>query len=107
MDSKIILGRILQKFVDSEYSQFKNYNRFDFIQLKHESLVLRRANGNNTIIPFDKLLLAIEAYKSHPDGYEKKTTFLIDCGITHITSPIYSLLHLLPKETYRTELKLL
>jgi len=100
MDAKIILGRILQRLIDSGCSQFENYNRFDFMELKVESIILSRENGNNVIIPFGKLLLGIEAYKSDENGYDKKTTFLRNHNLTHITSPIYSLLHLLPKEAY-------
>lgn len=100
MESKIILGRILQRFIDMQNVQVAGYNSFGFVQLKISSVVVSREAGKNTPIPFNKLIIGIEAYKENLDLYEKGPTALRAFGITHITSPVYSLLHLLSKEAY-------
>lgn len=54
--------------------------------------------GADTREPFEKILVAIDAYKENPELYNEGPSKLRDYGITHITSPIRSILHLLPKE---------
>lgn len=100
MDSKIILGRILQKFIEQGFSKYQDYNLFKFVAVNNKSLVILRENGRNATIPFNKLIIGIEAYQSSPDLYDDNTTALRNVGIIHITSPIFSLLHMLPKDAY-------
>jgi len=100
MDSKILLGRIIKKLIDQHYSQFADYNRFDFVELKKTSIVVKRENGGNAFLSFNVLLTAIDVYQANTEKYDKGPSELRTDGITHVTSPIFSLLHLLPKESY-------
>lgn len=100
MDSKIILGRILQKFIDQGYSQYLTYNQFGFVKHSDSSVVVTREKGSNTPLPFSIILIAIKAYQENTNLYDEGPTALRDFKITHITSPVHSLLHLLPKEAY-------
>ena len=100
MDSKILLGKILQKFIDAKISQVKYYNSFGYIRETNKAVYVTRENGQETMISFNKLIQAIEAYQSNSDLYIQGPTALRDFGITHVTSPIWSLLHLLNKDEY-------
>ncbi len=44
MDSKIILGCLLQKFIDLQVSQFADYNEFGFVSLSVSSVTVSREN---------------------------------------------------------------
>ncbi len=100
MDSKIILGRLLQKFIDLQVSQFADYNEFGFVSLSVSSVTVSRENGDDTPLPFKKIITAIEGYQRNNELYDLGPAALRDLGITHINSPIHSILHLLSKEVY-------
>ena len=100
MDSKIILGRLLQKFIDLQVSQFGNYNTFGFVRLSGNSIIVSREEGADTPLPFKKIIKAIEGYQADNGLYNLGPAELRKLGITHINSPVHSILHLLPKEVY-------
>lgn len=100
MESKIILGRILQRFIDQGYAQVESYNRFNFIEIKGAVVWVSREKGKDTPIPFAKIIDGIEAYKTDASLYDQGPVALRDFGITHVTSPVFALLHLLEREDY-------
>lgn len=100
MDSKILLGKILQKFKDEQNSQVVNYKAFGYIKETDNAVFVTREAGEDTRLPFEKILIAIDAFKDDPELYDKGPSALRDYGITHINSPIWSILHLLPKSEY-------
>ncbi len=99
-DSKILLGRILQKFIDRGFSQVPDYNKFTYISHNSSKVIVGREKGKDTDIPFAKVLKVIEAYQLNPDDYEQGPSKTRDYGIKHINSPIWSMLHLLEKGDY-------
>lgn len=101
MDSKILLGRILQRFIDLQIAQVAGYNSFGFIKLNKTSVIVSRENGKDTIVPFAKIIVGIEAYQETPSLYDEGPTALKTFGITHVTSPVFALLHLLTMDDYR------
>jgi len=100
MDSKILLGKILQRFNDLKTSEVEGYNSFGYIRETENAVYVSRENGKDTKIPFDKLILGIDAYKEYPNLYLEGPNALRQFEIKYITSPIWSLLHLLTKENY-------
>jgi hypothetical protein len=100
MDSKILLGKILQRFEDRGYVKIADYNRFGRVKEGASHLEVLRENNNTARVDFKKLLVAIEFYQSHPEAYDEGPSELRRAGLTHVTSPIFSLLHLLSKEAY-------
>ncbi|WP_343626574.1 hypothetical protein [Flavobacterium lindanitolerans] len=103
MDSKILLGKILQRFSDKKISQVENYNSFSYIGETGNTVYVTREKGKDTSIPFQKILIGIDAYKENPMLYDEGPNSLRNIGITHINSPIWSLLHLLSKKDYETD----
>lgn len=100
MDSKILLGKILQRFNDTKISKVDDYNSFGYIGETNNSVFVTREKGKDTAIPFEKILIGINEYKTNPDLYSSGPNELREFGITHVTSPVWSLLHLLSKEEY-------
>ena len=92
--------RLIQKFMDNGYSKFENYYRFGFVQLKKNTLIVGRETGQDTSIPFAKLLKGIIVYQQNLKLYHEGPAALRAFGITHINSPIHSLLHLLEISDY-------
>ena len=100
MDSKIILGRILEKFIENKISKYAGYASFGYVSHSDNIIIVTREKGNDTKVPFKKILAGIEAYKLNYKLYEEGPTALREFGISHITSPVYSLLHLLEQKDY-------
>lgn len=101
MDSKILLGKILQRFSDKKIAQVEGYNSFGYIRETDNAVFVTREAGNDTLIPFENILKVIEAYKLKPNLYQEGPSALRDYGITHVTSPVWALLHLLKVEDYK------
>jgi len=101
MDSKILLGKILQRFSDKGKSKVKGYNSFEYLKETNKSVLVSRENGQNTYIPFEKIIIGIEAFKTNSELFNEGPSALRDYGITHMNSPIWSILHLLSLEDYQ------
>ncbi|RZK10503.1 MAG: hypothetical protein EOO46_10535 [Flavobacterium sp.] len=101
MDSKILLGKILQRFCDAKITKVTGYNSFGYIKETGNAVYVTRENGKDTRVSYEKVIIGIEAYKIQPTLYKKGPSALRDFGITHVTSPIWSLLHLLEENDYK------
>lgn len=100
MDSLILVGKILQKFKDRGSVEVDGYNTFTYINETQNSVLVGRENGADTPIPFEKIKLGVEAFQSNTDLYTQGPSKLREFGITHISSPIWSMLHLLEVNDY-------
>lgn len=101
MDSKILLGKILQRFKDNGKAQVDGYNSFGYIRETENAVWVTRETGEDTPIPFMKILKGIDAYKSDISLYDKGPGALREYEITHINSPVFALLHLLKEPDYK------
>jgi hypothetical protein len=100
MNSKILLGKILQRFKEQGKAQVAGYNAFLYQRETSDSVNVLREKGTEAKVTFVKILVGIEAYQENPHLYNQGPTALREFGITHITSPVYAMLHLLAKEEY-------
>lgn len=101
MDSKILLGKILQRFSDKKVCQVEGYNSFGYIKETDNTVYVTREAGQDSRIPFEKIIIGIEAYKSNLNLYNIGPNALRDFDITHINSPIWSMLHLLEQTDFK------
>jgi hypothetical protein len=101
MDSKILLGKILQRFKDKGAAQVNGYNSFGYIRETNNSVFVTREGGKDTSLTFAKIIVGIDAYKSNPYLYNEGPNVLRKFGITHVTSPVFALLHMLDEEDYK------
>lgn len=89
-----IVQLILQRFRTQRVSQVPGYNSFRYVRETESAVVVGRERGKDTRIPFAKLEAGVCAVRRDPQTYDQGPSRLRDHGITHITSPIWSLLHL-------------
>ncbi len=101
MDSKILLGKILQRFKDSGCASAEGLNSFGYIRETENSIFVTRENGEDTPIPFNKIIAGIDGIKAHPELYDKGPGELREIGITYVNSPVFALLRLLDKNEYK------
>ncbi len=100
MDAKIVCGRIIQEFIRKGYSHVDGYNKFTYLKHNGSSVIVGREEGKHTRIDFNKILLVVEGFQENPDDYDLGPSKTRDYGLTHVNSPVWSLMHLLPKEEY-------
>lgn len=100
MDSKILLGKILQRFKDQGVVKVEGYKSFGYIKETDNAVYVTREDGEDTRLPFKTILYAIDAFKSSNSLYGEGPNALRGIGITHVTSPIWSILHLLSQNDY-------
>lgn len=101
MDSRILLGRILQRFEDRGVAGDGKLNSFKYIRETESSVIVQREKRTQAVVPHKKILYAIEYYKRNQSAYSKGPAELRKAGITHVTSPIYALIHLLKAESFK------
>jgi len=100
MHSKILLGKILQRFYDVKIISSKEKKSFNYIKETDNAVYVTRENGEDTRITFTKILIGIEGYQKQPSLYHEGPGALRALGITHVNSPVWSLLHLLKVQDY-------
>lgn len=86
-NSKILPGKILQRFSDKGISKVEGYNSFKYLREANDSVYVSRENAMDTRIPFKKIFEGIEAFKTKSELYDEGPSALRDYNITHITSP--------------------
>jgi hypothetical protein len=101
MDSKNLLDKILQRFKKQGKAQASGYNAFLYQSETSDGVNVLREKGTVAKVTFVKILVGIEAYKENPQLYNQGPTALREFGITHITSPVYAMLHLLGMDEYQ------
>jgi len=95
----VLLGKALKTFELVVIAKGVQ-NDFGYIGEFPTHVLVTREGGLDTKIPYTKLLTVIEVYQANPELYDIGPAALRDFGITHITSPIWAILHLLKKTDY-------
>ena len=95
MTQDVTVSRIVDLLESRGFAQVAGYNRFGFVERGTSHVVISRENGKDTRIPFAKIEQAVLAVRRDPKVYSEGPSRLRTHGITHITSPLWALLHLL------------
>ncbi len=98
--SEELLNKILKRFKEKGFAQEKGYKSFGYIRETPNSVYVSREDGEDTPVTHKRLLMGINAYMQNPGLYNEGPAALRRFKITHVTSPIFALLHLIPKEEY-------
>lgn len=93
--SQELTREIVKRFSERGVSRVPGYNRFGYISESGSAVFVTRERGQDTKIPFSKIEQAIKAVRKDPNVYSKGPSALRSHGITHINSPVWSLLHFL------------
>jgi Na+-transporting NADH:ubiquinone oxidoreductase subunit NqrE len=100
MNSEIILKNIIAKFKEQGYAQVDGYNKFGYIRATDFTVTVSRQRGKDTPVSYKMLLIAIDGIKAKPELYGATPTHFRALGITHVTSPVFALVHLLDRNAY-------
>lgn len=92
---------LIQKFEDAGIAQVEGYNSFGFIRRTDSGFYVSREGGEYTYISNKILAQAIDAVRQDPSVYSGGPSKLRDFGITHVNSPLWAILHLMPINEYR------
>jgi len=101
MESTILLGKILQRFDDKKVAKVDRYSTFGYLRETNTAVYVSREKGKNSRISFTDIIKGIEAYKYNPALYNEAPVVLRNFGITRVTSPVWTLLHLLSIQDYQ------
>jgi hypothetical protein len=86
---------INSRFESSGFAQVEGYNRFGFVRVTNASIIVLREKGTEARIPLKKIGVALTAVRSDHSVYTSGPDALRKHGITHVNSPVWSLIHLL------------
>ena len=95
-ETDAIVEHILDVFQESGVAQVSGYAPFRFVGRAAESVIVERQNGNEARIPLSILRRAVEAVRKDHSVYKGGPSRLREHGITHVTSPTWALIRLLP-----------
>lgn len=100
MDNNVLLTKILKTFREKRIAQVEGYTSFGYIRETGNAVWITREKGQDTPVPYSKILMGIDAYKAEPELYNEGPGKLRAHGITHVNSPVWALLHLISLENY-------
>lgn len=100
MNKEALLQQLLLKFEKAGFSKYKQYNRFEYVDRSASAVTIRRQKGTTAAVPYKKLLYAISLYHEDPALYDAGPGRLHKAGISHVSSPVHSILHLAEKMAY-------
>jgi hypothetical protein len=100
MRANQLLEQIITQFKEVKIAQVKGYNKFGYIRETPKAVYVTREEGKDTPVSHSKILMGIEAYLSNPELYNEGPLDLRAFGVKYVTSPVWSLLHLLDKKDY-------
>lgn len=92
----VVVEDIVRAFRKERIAQVPGYAPFAWLRRTDEAILVERQNGKEARISFSVLRLAIEAVREDQTVYLGGPGRLRECGITHVNSPTWALLRLLP-----------
>jgi len=95
-----ILSEIQKQIKEIGFTQVENYNYFGYVRETPSAIIISREDGADTAISLTKIFEGIEAVKADKNIYDGGPRMLRKSGIKFIESPLWALLHLVPKSEY-------
>jgi hypothetical protein len=95
-----LAATILAKFRGVGLAGASGYKQFRYGRETQKAVIVVREGGQEARVPVDRLRTAIRAVMENPSIYEGGPSQLRASGVTHVTSPIWALIRLLPPESY-------
>ncbi len=95
-DLDAVIEDILRALRKERVAQVPGYAPFRYLRRAGESILLERQNGHETRVPSSVLRRAIEAVRKDHSIYIAGPGRLREYGITHVNSPTWALLRLVP-----------
>jgi len=92
-----VVKLILERFRSRRVSQVPGYNSFGYVGETERAVIVSRENGKDTRVPIARLEIGVSAVRHDPGVYDGGPRRLRDYEIRYVTSPVWSLLHLVTK----------
>ena len=89
-----VSGILLSRFREKGVAQVEGYNKYGYIGETNNAVIVSRQRGNETRVPFTTIEKAIGVVRNNPQVYNKGPSGLRLHGFSHITSPVWAILHL-------------
>lgn len=96
-----VVFELVTRLEQQGYAQVPGYNRFGYVRQTGSYVVVSREKGKDTKIPLKKIAAAVDAVRKDSSVYTGGPSRLRRHGLTHITSPLWAILHLLTVEELR------
>ena len=93
---------LINRFSHQKRAQVINYNSFGFIKTTDTAVYVTREKGKDTRIGYDDIETAVSAVRKDATVYKNGPGTLRDYGITHVTSPVWAIIHLMTLEELRS-----
>lgn len=100
MENKI--KTIVERFQKRGFAQVPGHKKFGYVSKTDKTLTVTREDGEDTKIPLAKIEEAIKAIRLNNSVFDDGPSSLRKYGITHITSPVWALVHLLSLEEIKS-----
>ncbi len=89
-----VSAMLLSRFRERGVAQVEGYNKYGYIGETDNAVIVSRERGNDTRVPFATIEKAIGVVRNDPKVYNKGPSGLRTHGFSHITSPVWAILHL-------------
>jgi hypothetical protein len=93
-----ITTTIVSRFRNIGIAQVTGYNSFSYIRETDNAVIIGRECGSDARVPIATIREAVKIVRSNPHVYNDGPGSLANYGITHVNSPIWAMLHLIPLE---------
>jgi len=94
----IVVEELIFRFKMKRVAKVDGYNEFKLVKQQGNNLIVTREKGKETEIPKSRISKAIEFVRKDPTIYDRGPGALHGTGVTHITSPVWTILHLMTLE---------
>ncbi len=85
---------LLSRFRKRGVVQVEGYNEYGYVSETDNAVIVSCERGNDTRVPFATIEKAIGVVRNNPQVYNKGPSGLRAHGFSHITSPVWAILHL-------------
>jgi hypothetical protein len=90
-----LVREIVARLKEKGFAEVEGYNRFVLVRSTGSALYVLREKGTEAKVPLDKIRVGLSAIRGDHSVYTSGPNALRKYGITHVNSPVWSLVHLL------------
>jgi hypothetical protein len=95
----IVVEELIFRFKMKRVAKVEGYDELKLVKQQGNNLIVTREKGKETEIPKSRILKAIEVVRKDPTIYDRGPGALHgSTGVTHITPPVWTILHLMTLE---------
>lgn len=93
-EAEDIAIQLIERFQAAGKAQVEGYDAFEWASQTEKAIVIRRKNGQTARIPKETVVSAIALVRRSPEVYQRGPNQLQIHGVSHVSSPVWAILHL-------------